>query len=245
MQVNYDIKKIKFSIDERTFARAVGLYESGKVTEVEASGIYYSAVVLGTTPYRVSVSARNHKIGHCTCYLGQKDMICKHMIALAVHAVMDGKPLVGEDKQASRKVECSGRHEELDKEALAAIKVSITASIRYIKPYSGPSRTWFAYQDSLSEGCNMLSAIVSDLPVNKAAAEILVNLLSRLDRKLRVGGVDDSDGTVGGFMQEVVRMLIEFARLDPSCIKTFEVLAGKETCFEWDEPLVRMVDENM
>ena len=44
----------------------------------------------------------------------------------------------------------------------------------------------------------MLSAIVSDLPVNKQSAEILVNLLSRLDRKLRIGGVDDSNGIVGG-----------------------------------------------
>ena len=243
MHVNYDLNKIKFAADEGTFTRAVGLYESGKVTEVETLGGYYSAVVQGTNPYRVSVSARNYKQGHCTCYLGQKDMLCKHMVALALYAVMDGKPLNDKDKQLDYKVECSRRREGLDKEALAIIKASITTSMKHIKPYSGPSRTWFANQDSLREGCNMLSAIVSDLPVDKQTAEILVNLLSRLDRKLRVGGVDDSNGIVGGFMTEVVGVLEEFAKIDPTCIKAFESLAGKETCFEWDEPLIRILDE--
>ena len=38
MHVNYDLNKIKFATDEATFARAVGLYESGKVMEVETLG---------------------------------------------------------------------------------------------------------------------------------------------------------------------------------------------------------------
>ena len=243
MHVNYNLDKIKFATDEATFTRAAGLYESGKVTEVETLGGYYSAVIHGTEPYRVSVSVRNFKQGHCTCYLGQKDTLCKHMLALALYAVMDGKPLSDKDKLLCHKVECSKRREELDKELLAIVKASITASMKHIKPYSGPSRTWFANQDSLREGCNMLSAIVSDLPVNEQSAEILVNLLSRLDRKLRIGGVDDSNGIVGGFMNEVVSVLEEFAKIDPGCINAFESLVGKDTCFEWDEPLIRILDE--
>ena len=86
-------------------------------------------------------------------------------------------------------------------------------------------------------------SIVSDLPVNEQTAEILVKLLLRLDKKLRVGGVDDSNGTVGGFMSDVVRMLEEVAQIDPDCIKAFELLIDKETCFEWDEPLMRILDE--
>ena len=210
MLLNYDLNKIKFATDEATFKRAVGLYESGKVTEVEQLGGYYSAIVRGTEPYRVSVSAQNFKHGHCTCYLGQKDTLCKHMIALAMHAVMDGRPLKDDDKQSSHHVECSRRCETLNKEKLEVVKRAITESMKYIKPYSGPSRTWFANQESLREGCNRLSAIVSDLPVNKETAEILVKLLLRLDKKLRVSGVDDSNGIVGGFMSEVVQMLEEF-----------------------------------
>ena len=243
MRLSYDLDKIKFATDEATFKRAVGLYESGKVTEVEQLGGHYTAVVLGTEPYRVSVSARNYKHGHCTCYLGQKDTLCKHMVALALYAVMDGGPLSDKDKRISCHIEFSGRSGVLKKEKLEALKKSITEAMRYIKPYHGPSRTWFANQDSLQEGCSRLSAIVSDLPVNKQMAEILVKLLLRLDRKLRVGGVDDSNGIVGGFMSEVVGMLEEFAQIDPSYISAFEPLAGRETCFGWEEPLVRILDE--
>lgn len=69
-----------------------------------------------------------------------------------------------------------------------------------------------------------MSVIVSDLPVNKQTAEILARLLLRLDKKLRVGGIDDSNGIVGGFMNEVVRILGEFAQIDPECIKAFKAL---------------------
>jgi len=243
MSLAYDLNKIKFATDEATFKRAVGLYESGKVTELEMLGGYYSAVVLGTEPYRVSISARNYKQGDCTCYVRQNGRLCKHMVALAIHVVMDGRPLSDKDKQLFHNVECSSRCEALSKEELDKVKRSITESLRYIKPYRGPSRTWFANQDSLREGCNRLSAIVSKLPVNKQSAEILVKLLLRLDRKLRVGGVDDSNGIVGGFMTSVVEMLKKYAQIDPDCIITFEALGGRETCFDWEEPLVRIWDE--
>lgn len=243
MTPTYDLNKIKFATDESTFKRAVGLYESGKVTEIEALGGYYSAVVLGAEPYRVSVSARNYKQGHCTCYLGQKDTLCKHMVALALHAVMDGRPLNDKEKQLSHYVECSRRREALSKEELSAVKKAITESLRYIKPYHGPSRTWFANQDSLREGCNRLSAVISDLPVSRQSADILVKLLLRLKKKLSVGGVDDSNGIVGGLAGELVALLEEFAGIDPPCIDSFEPLCGKKYCFGWEDPLVRIWDE--
>jgi hypothetical protein len=239
----YDLNKIKFATDEGTFNRAVGLYENGKVTEIDQLGGYYSALVLGTKPYRVSVSARNYKQGHCTCYLGERDILCKHRVALALYAVMQGKPLSDKDKRLSYYVKCSRRRDALNKEQLTTVKKTIAEAMRYIKPYRGPSRTWFANQDSLREGRRRLSVIVSDLPVNKQSAEILVKLLLRLDRKLRVGGVDDSNGIVGGFMTQVVEMLEEFAQIDPDCIISFKALASKETCFDWEEPLVRIWDK--
>lgn len=96
----------------------------------------------------------------------------------------------------------------------------------------------------MREGCNRLSAIVSALPVNKQAAQVLVRLLLRLDKKLCVGGVDDSNGIVGGFMSEVVRVLEKFVQIDPQCIGAFKALIGiEETSFGWEEPLVRILDE--
>ena len=81
MHLTYDLNKIKFATDEVMFKQAVGLYEKGKVTELETLGDYYSAVVLGTESYRVSISARNYKQEDCTCYVKQNGRLCKHMVA--------------------------------------------------------------------------------------------------------------------------------------------------------------------
>jgi hypothetical protein len=40
-------------------------------------------------------------------------------------------------------------------------------------------------------------------------------------------------------------MLQEYAKIDQKCIKAFEELCGKETCFGWEEPLVKIVDEGL
>jgi hypothetical protein len=243
MLPSYTLEKIKFATDPRTFERAVDLYENRKVTKFKNSIRSYSAVVIGSKPYNVSGEARRFDYGNCDCYLGQNDELCKHLVALAIHAVMRGKKLKAEDKEMVTGPECSENLGELSKEDLSSVKNSITGAIRYIKAYSGPSRTWFAYQISLDEGCNRLSKIVSDLPVSKQTTKLLVDLLLRLDEKLCRGGVDDSDGTVGGFVEGVAEVLKEYARLDPSCIEAFKNLAGKETCFGWEAPLVEMFDE--
>jgi len=240
---DYDLNKIKFATDRPTFEKAVVLYESGKVTQFEEGIRAYSAVVLGTKPYRVSVEARRYDYGHCTCYLGQNDTLCKHMVALALFVVMDGKPLTDEDKKQVDSPICSGKLGKLNKGELAAIKKSITEVLRYIKGYNGPSHTWFAYQNSLQEGCNRLSAIVSNLPVNEQTAQLLVDLLLRLDKKLISGGVDDSDGTVGEFIRETVEVLKTYAELDPECLLTFRKLQGRETCFGWEEPLLELIND--
>lgn len=243
MLPDYDLEKIKFATDGLTFEKAVDLYEERKVTQFKEVIRAYSAVVLGTKPYRVSVEARRYDYGHCECYLGQNDTLCKHMVALAIYAVMRGEPLTDEDKKLTDSPVCGGRLGELSKEELAVTKKAITSATRYIKAYAGPSRTWFAYQNSLSEGCSRLSAIVSELPVSEQTAQLLVDMLLRLDKKLCGGGVDDSDGTVGGFIEEVVVMLQEYVKLDPKCIKAFKKLCGQETCFGWQEPLVKIFDE--
>lgn len=241
MQPTYDLDKIKFATDEPTFEKAVGLYESGKVTQFEKGIGTYSAVVQGSKPYRVSVEARRYDFGHCECYLGQNDTLCKHMVAVAIYAVTGGKPLSDEDKQLVTGPTCSGRLGILGKKDLSIFKKAITAAMRYIKPYSGPSRIWFSYQNSLQEGCNRLAKLVSDLPVSEQTATLLVDMLLRLDDKLSRGGVDDSDGTVGGFIEETVNVLKEYVKLDPACARAFHELKDKETCFGWEESLVELV----
>lgn len=241
MKPAYDIDKIKFATDAPTFEKAVALYESGKVTRLEEGIGAYAAVVIGTKPYRVSIEARRYDYGHCECYLGQNDALCKHMVAVAIYAVKEGQPLTDEDKRLVTQPTCSGKLGTLSKEDLSAIKESITGATRYIKPYDGPSRIWFSYQNSLTEGCRRLAKIVSDLPVSEQTARLIVDMLLRLDRKLCRGGVDDSDGTVGEFMGEVVDALREYAKLDPACAKSFHLLNDRETSFGWEAPLLEII----
>jgi hypothetical protein len=243
MPPQYNIEKIKFATDPRTFEKATELYDDGKIRDFKEDFGDYSALVIGTRPYKVFVHGRHYDKGSCECYLGQKDYLCKHMVAVAIYACLNGKKISKEEKELVDGPVCSGRVGELSKEELVKIKTAITVAIRYIKPYNGPSRTWFVYQNSLLEGCARLAPIVSKLPVSEQTTKLLIDILLRLDKKLCTGGVDDSDGTVGGFMGEVVVILQEFVKFDQSCINAFEKLCSRSTCFGWEEPLVKIFDE--
>ena len=245
MPPKYDLDKIKFATDGPTFEKAVGLYESDKVTKFKEELNGYFAVVLGTRPYRVYVDNRHYDKGNCDCYLGQNDTLCKHLVAVAIYAVKDGQSLTDEDKRPITQLTCSGKLGTLSKTELSCVKKSITGATRHIKAYEGPSRLWFSYQNSLSEGCNRLAKIVSDLPVSEQTAQLLIAMLLRLDDKLCRGGIDDSDGTVGVFMEQTVAVLEEYAKLDSACLKMFGVLTNRETCFGWEGPLVQLLDEKI
>lgn len=243
MAPKFDLNKIKFATDCATFEKAVALYADGKVKNFKDGIGSYSAMIEGGKNYHVSIEARRFGFGHCDCYMGQNDYLCKHMVALSIFAVLGGKSIASEDKELNSELQCSGRLGELSKSEMTEVKKVISEAVKYIKPYNGPSRTWFAYQASLSEGCNRLTAVVSDLPVSAQTATLLIKTLLRLDKKLSKGGVDDSDGAVGGFIQECVEILEEFVQLDSSIIKVFKLLCQQSTCFGWEEPLVRLYDE--
>lgn len=244
---DYNLDKIKFSTDGSTFEKAVGIYESSGIKNFEDNGFGFTAKVRGSSGnfYKVYISAKHHDHGNCECYLGQNDILCKHLIAAAIYAIMRGKKLSDGDKRLVNRPICSGHIGTLNEEELAEVKGAITTAMRYIKPYNGPSRIWFAYQNSLSEGCNRLTAIISELPISEQTAKLTVNLLLRLDKKLCTGGVDDSDGTVGGFIEETVIVLQEYTNFDSTCARAFSALRDKETCFGWEESLVKITDNNV
>ncbi len=243
MKPLYDLDKIKFSIDQGTFDRAIDLYEKGRVTKFTEDLRGYSAIVLGGQSYVVYISSRDYDRGSCDCYLGQNDKLCKHMIAVAIYAIKKGKKLNEEEKEIIEELICSEKLGELSKEKLTEVKKTISSAMRCIKAYTGPSKYWFAYQGSLSEGCARLKKIISQLPVSKQTAQLLVDILIRLDKKLCQGGVDDSDGTVGNFIEEATILLKKYVELDRKCIKAFKKFCGISTCFDWQEPLVRIFDE--
>lgn len=236
----YDLDKIKFTTDEATFKRAINLYEDNKVTELNDNGYTFTATVIGTHPYHVFVSNSNYDQGDCECYLGQHDTLCKHMVAVAICAVKNGEPLTKDDKTQRNELVFTDNKGALTEKEVKELKENITGALRHIKPYRGPSRIWFTYQNSLDEGCNRLSALLSELPASLQTAKVVVNLLLRLDKKLSYG-VDDSNGTVGGFIEDAVKLLEKFAKSEPKCKAAFGKLKGKETSFGWEEPLVKML----
>lgn len=238
----FSLDDIKFGTDKPTLERAFGLYQKGKVTRVESGECVWQATVIGTKPYQVSVNTNQYDMAHCSCYLGQRDMFCKHMVALGIYMVKNGETLTEDDTTIIHEPTCSGKRGQLTDQELPAVKNEITALLRYIKPYQGPSRIWFAYQSSLCEGCHRLAKVVSELPVSLQTARLLVNLLIRLDRKLVSSGVDDSDGTVGGFIEQGVTVLEKFIEIDAECVIAFTKLENRETCFGWEEPLLALVE---
>jgi len=242
MKPLYTFKEIKYGIDQRTYDKAVGLYENNKIISFKETPFGFSATVQGTQKYKVEVGREEYDAGSCNCYLGQHDTLCKHMIAVAFHASLDGRPIPEDEKVYISEPICSRYAGMLSKDELAETRKRITAAMKYIKAYTGPSRTWFQYQNSLFEGRNRLAEIVSNLPVSLQTAKLLINMIIRLDKKLVSGGVDDSDGTVGGFIEDVVCVLIEYSSFDSKCIQAFKKLEGiSGCCFNWKEPLLMIL----
>ncbi len=244
MKPSFDLDKIKFSIDEQTWNKAVGLFEKGKISQFEELLDGYSATVLGTSPYHVFVSAKHHDRGSCDCYLGQKEILCKHMTAVAVWAVTGDQKLSEGEREINHQIKFSGKVDEPSDSETEQVKTEISTALKYIKAYTGPSKIWFQYQDYLSEGCNRLAKIFSGLPASEHPAELIVETLLKLDKKLTSGGVDDSDGVVGDFIVSTVDLLLQFVDAKPECKSAFVVLSNKTTCFGWEEPLLKYIENN-
>ena len=240
MMPRYTLEEIKLGVDRATWQRAVGLYETGAVKEFQEMGRFYEARVQGGKLYQVVVDSQEFDKGDCSCYLGQRDILCKHMIAVAIYAIKRGKPLSAAEKNFIEGVTLSREQRSLTKPELIEVKLEIKRAMRDIRPYLGPSRIWFAYQNRLTRGCRRLCLILRHLPINLQTTKLIISVLLRLDRRLGRGGVDDSDGTVGGFIEEVARALAKRAKSQPEIIPAFKPLAKRETSFGWEDELVEL-----
>jgi hypothetical protein len=137
----YDIEKIKFAVDDQTFQKGVDLYERKKIKDFQEDFKGFSAIVVGSQPYQVHVSNEYFNRGRCSCYLGENNTLCKHIVALAIYAVLRGDKISLKDKEIIGDIKCSGVMGELNPEELDLIKKEISTAIKYLKPYCGPSKT--------------------------------------------------------------------------------------------------------
>lgn len=226
-QPTFTIQDIKYSVDPAMFERAQKLFESGKVQNISETPHGYTATVQGTAPYRVSLSRKHIDHGYCDCYMGQNDELCKHMLALGL-AVLHS----------------SGKANEVQDESpdnLDAVKQLVAAGLRKIKPYNGPSKIWFSYQRELDVGSGIIREAVKNLPASKENAKYLWSLVLKLSKKLADGGVDDSDGTVGGCISSLVQQCGKYAKEKPALKIVIQKFTEDDTGFGFEDELKEMI----
>jgi hypothetical protein len=234
----FTVVDIQMDVSDAEFKKGMALFKGGKVKMLTFDIRGFNAVVSGTHDYSVSVSESHFDRGECSCYLGQNDIYCKHMIALAIAAVFSYRL-----KDASHlsvplgQAVCSGAVRDAKKEELQSIQSEVSNGMRMLKSYNGPSKTWFAYQDSLLRGKRHILLALSKLPVCRASADVCISLIVKLDTKLMNSGIDDSDGTVGDLISEIMELLSMFTVEQPELKKYISDKFPKQTNFGWEKEL--------
>ena len=224
-QPKFNFADVKFADGPATFKRAQDLYKAGKVNAIRETSFGYSATVLGTHAYKVSVSSKRVDDGHCDCYLGQNDRLCKHVLALALAVLtISGKA----------SIDSTGAQASTD---LSEVKQQVAEAMRHLKAYTGPSRIWFSYQRKLATGAGIIAHAVNALPPSKENAVYLWRLVERLDKKLS-NRVDDSDGFVGECAYKIIQQLADYAKASPDLAPLIKRFAEKKTSFNFESELL-------
>lgn len=232
---DYTIADIQLGVGDIEFEKGLALYNKGAVSKIRDGFRGYTATVSGTHNYDVVIDSISYDRGNCNCYIGQKDQLCKHMIALAIALVYKYRP------EDTKKIEqpldqavCSGEVRDITTDEAKKIKAEISRGIAMIKGYNGPSSKWFQYQDSLTKGARLIRLALSLLPVCEKSVLICIDVLKRLDKKLLSAGVDDSDGTVGGVMCQMVELLNMFAADNEKLGEYIKAKLPKGEVFDWE-----------
>ncbi len=224
----FTLPDIRFADGDATFNRAQDLYQSGKVNNIKETPYGYSATVQGTQTYEVSISSRRIDEGNCTCYLGQNDRLCKHMLALGLAVLVAS----GKMQESAAKMTAP-----ID---ITEVKKLVTTGMKKLRRYTGPSRVWFSYQRSLATGARMITHAVSALPPSKENASYLWHVIERIDKKL-ANGVDDSDGVVGDCVDRIIRQLADYAIAAPELVPDIRRYANMKTNFDFGDDLRAML----
>lgn len=226
----FTLRDIKYSVDPSMFERAKKLFESGNVGKITEDNGGYSAKIQGTSPYFVSISRKNIDYGHCDCYMGQNDQLCKHMLALGL-AVLHFSGKADEPPEESP-------------ESLDAVRRLVAAGMRKIGAYTGPSKIWFNYQRKLDIGSGMIEAAVKNLSASEENATYLWSLVLKLSVKLATGGVDDSNGTVGGCITALVHQCGRYAGKKPELKTMLLKFSEDDTGFGFEDELREILEQN-
>lgn len=227
LEPKFTYRDVRYSVDDALFSRALKLFTGKKIVDFRHDLAGYSAKVLGTQSYTVHVAQRAVDYGLCDCYMGKNDILCKHMIAVGLEVL-----------HRTGKIGSDGKPCENPPSSLEERKALVTAGLRKITAYDGPSSTWFAYQAKLDVGAAMMYEAIQGVEPSVENANFLWDIVKRVDRKL-AGGVDDSNGTVWPVASEAVRLLAGWSR-DSAEIRALAIrLAKTKTSAGFHEELDR------
>lgn len=221
----FTYREVRYSVDDAMFERARKLFISGNVQNYRRDLAGYMADVVSTQTYSVYVSNRAIDYGSCNCYMGQNDTLCKHMIALGLAALHDAKL-----------VDDIGKTVQAPPSTLQDRKQLVTAGLKKIKGYDGPSSTWFAYQNKLDIGAAMIHEAMLGLEPTKENANFLWDIVKRIDRKLQ-SHVDDSNGTVWPVASEAVATLANWVNENLELREVIKDFTTHKTSFGYAEEL--------
>lgn len=235
LQPSYTLKDIQLSVDGKEFDKGLKLFKDGKVGAIKETYSGFEAIVSGTEKYTVEVESNNFEHGDCDCYLGQNNYLCKHMLALAIATVHKYSPQdVAVIDHPLNQAVCSEKVKEVTTQELSEVEDEIKIGLSHIKSWSGPSKKWFEYQDNISKGSRIILLALSKLPVCEKSATVCIALLKKLEKKL-LGPVDDSDGTVGNLMEEIVELLCLFANFKKDLGPYIAKSLPKGEVYNWED----------
>lgn len=124
---------------------------------------------------------------------------------------------------------------------LAEVRRQVASGTKKLVGWSGSSRTWFTYQGKLDYGAGLISEAMATLTPSAPHATYLWELVLKLDKRLAATGIDDSNGTVGGCVDGIVRHLASFATADPTLIPHLQTFAQAKTAFGFEDTLTSLL----
>lgn len=203
MEPKFGLDDIKYSESLEVYQRAIGLFRNGKVEQFQYYPRGYSAIVKGSQSYKVSASNSRIDLADCDCYLGQNEQLCKHVLALGLYVL-----------HRAGQIDADCRPIGTNALSPTDAKSHISAGLRKIRAYNGPSRVWFSYQRDLSVGAGMITEGVDLLEHSLDNAKYLWDLVLKISKKFSTGGVDDSDGTVRMAVNKIIELIAGMAAQD-------------------------------
>jgi hypothetical protein len=221
----FTVDDIKYADSPDLFKRAEDLFKSGKVKKLTEFSRGYDAQVQGTNLYDVSISRKSIDKGYCSCPMGERDFLCKHMLAVGL-AVLAATGGLKEQK-----------HQKQHLSSLADVKRSVSEGMRKLGSYSGPSSTWWSYQRKLATGSGIITDAIEGLEPSPKHAEYLWSLVLRISNKLATTGIDDSDGTVGDCVYSIIEKLAEFGTQMPELKPLLKSFCKDDTGFGFEDEL--------